>query len=113
MKRQLRTIVPVFVLALALAAVAGAAPAYQASSADANPKIATGELQKVDTTSQTFAIKQPSGDEMQFTYTNDTKVEGAQTTMQGLASETGNKVTVHYTEKGGNKIATSIEVTKK
>ncbi len=111
MKRQLWIMVAGFVLVLALAALAGAAPAYQSSSAD--PKIATGELLKVDTTGQTFTIKQPSGDEMQFKYTNDTKVEGAQTSMQGLASETGNKLTVHYTESGGNKIANRIEVSKK
>ena len=113
MKKQVWMVFPVFLLALALAAVA--APAYQATSSQSNDnaKIATGELMKVDTTAQTFTIKDPSGDQMQFQYTNDTKVEGAQTSMQGLAGETGTQVTVHYTESSGNKIANRIEVTKK
>ena len=70
--------------------MAGAAPINQdQASTQSAAKMARGELVKVDTDSQTFTIKQDNGEQAQFQYTADTKVEGAQTSMQGLATDTG------------------------
>jgi hypothetical protein len=114
MQRQLWRVIPVFLLALTLAAMAGAAPINQdQASTQSAAKMARGELVKVDTDSQTFTIKQDNGEQAQFQYTADTKVEGSQTSMQGLATDTGSTVSVWYTESGASKIATRIEVTKK
>ena len=74
--------------------------------------VARGELLKVDAASQTFTIRQANDEEMQFKYDSNTKVEGSQNGVQGLSSETGTSVTVHYREQSGQKIATRIEVIK-
>jgi lipopolysaccharide export LptBFGC system permease protein LptF len=74
--------------------------------------MARGELLKVDSTGQTFTIKQENDEEMQFQYNSSTKVEGSQNGVQGLSSETGTRVTVYYTEQSGAKIATKIEIIK-
>ena len=74
--------------------------------------VARGELLKVDTTGQTFTIKQPNNEEMQFQYNSSTKVEGSQNGVQGLSSETGTRVTVHYREQSGQRLATRIEIIK-
>ena len=74
--------------------------------------VARGELVKVDATSQTFTIKQAGDEQVQFQYTASTKVEGSQNGVQGLSSETGTSVTVHYREQSGHKIATKIEIVK-
>ncbi len=106
------------ILALALAF----APAYKASTThpgsvypawqDSEQQILNGELVKVDTDHRTFTIKAEGGDEIQFEYTTDTKVEGSQNGIQGLSSDTGTKVSVRYEEKSGKRIATRIEILK-
>ncbi len=72
--------------------------------------MATGELQQVDTTNQTFTTKDTEGKEMQFRYDTSTQVEGSSQGVQGLSSQTGTQVTVHYEEKSGQKMATRIEI---
>jgi hypothetical protein len=108
-------VLPIIMLALAIASVMSVVPAR---SAVAMPEQAgashmtQGELVSVDATSQTFTIKQENGVEMQFLYDSNTKVEGKDNGVQGLAAETGSQLTVHYTERSGKKLATQIEIRK-
>jgi Cu/Ag efflux protein CusF len=81
-------------------------PAAQAAPASS----AEGELVKVDADAKTLSIKSADGKEMQFTYTEATEVSGARGGVAGLATKAGSKVTVQFTEAGGAKTATKIEV---
>jgi hypothetical protein len=74
--------------------------------------VATGDLQSVDTTTQTFTIKDSRGEQVQFRYDSSTQVEGSSEGVQGLSSQTGTRVTVHYQEKSGEKMATRIVINK-
>ncbi len=69
-----------------------------------------GELVKVDTDKQTFTVKQENGEEILFQYDANTKVEGRENGVQGLSAESGSHLTVHYTERAGKRLATSIEI---
>jgi hypothetical protein len=85
--------------------------ADQAQPSQPAPKamMAEGELLKVDTTAKTIAVKTAAGDQ-EFSYTDETQVVGAQKTIAGLAGAKGTRVRVQYTEEGGAKKATRIEV---
>jgi hypothetical protein len=85
--------------------------ADQAQPSQPAPKAMTaeGELLKVDTEAKTIAVKTAAGDQ-QFVYTDQTQVEGAQKTIAGLAAAKGTRVRVHFTEEGGAKRASRIEV---
>ena len=103
-------------LALTVGALSFSIPAQSAprmgDEQASSEMVAQGELLKVDTTSQTFTIKQVNDEEMQFQYDSSTKVEGSQNGVQGLSSATGTRVTVYYKEQSGQKIATRIEIIK-
>jgi hypothetical protein len=71
---------------------------------------AQGELVKVDADAKMIAIKSADGRELQFSYTDATEVSGSREGVAGLATKAGSKVTVHFTEKDGSKVATRIEV---
>lgn len=88
----------------AQAAPAQAAPAAQAQSA-------SGELTKVDVAAKTLTVKAGDRDQ-QFTFTEETKITGAQGAA-GLATMEGSQVVVMYTSKGAAQIATEIRVTPK
>ena len=75
-------------------------------------KVAEGELVKVDMENQTLTIKVKSGEEIQFQYDSKTTVEGRENGIQGLSSEAGSDLTVHYTEASGKKMATKIAIKK-
>jgi hypothetical protein len=75
--------------------------------------IAQGQLLKVDANAKTIAIRTPQGAQMQFSYTDDTKVTGADESVAGLATMAGADLTVHYTKKQQDNVATQIEVKKK
>lgn len=102
-----------FVVAISLSAFAqapagqapGEKPAGQAQKADS----AKGELKSVDAAKMTLTLA--SGET--FMYTDQTKVTGAQGGVAGLASASGRQVTINFTTKGADKIATSIEVAAK
>ncbi len=87
-------------------------PASVSQSSGDRATVATGELQSVDTSNQTFTIKDTKGEQMQFSYDSNTQVEGSSQGVQGLSSETGTRVTVHYEEKSGQKTATKIVIHK-
>ena len=82
------------------------------SGQDSKERAAQGELVKVDTTHQTLTVKLSDGDEIQFQYNSNTKVEGSEEGVQGLSTETPTRVNVHYEEQSGQKLATRIEVIK-
>lgn len=76
-------------------------------------QIARGELVSVDTDNNTLTIRTANDQEMQFNYDSNTKVEGTENGVQGLSTQTGNQLVIHYREgDNGQKIATRIEVFK-
>jgi len=85
------------------------APAPQQERA-AKAMTAQGELVKVDADAKTITIKSADNAELQFAYNDRTEVQGAREGVAGLATKAGSKVTVQYTESGGTKTATRIEV---
>ena len=111
-----------FVAAISLSAFAqapeGQAPGAKPPGAGAPPpaagqapksESAKGELKSVDAAKMTLTLA--SGET--FMYNDSTKVTGAQGGVAGLASASGRQVTINYTTKGADKIATSIEVAAK
>ena len=107
---------PILLLALAIVAVAAATPVLTAASVtqdqSSKEKMIRGELVKVDTEHMTLTIKDPSGTEIEFQYNTDTKVEGSTNGVQGLSTQTGTHLAVHYVEQTDQKLATRIEITK-
>ena len=77
------------------------------------PSVAQGQLVKVDSNAKTIAIRTPQGTQMQFSYTDDTKVTGADESIAGLATMAGADLTVHFTKTQQENVATQIEVRKK
>jgi hypothetical protein len=92
------------------------APAPQAPAAQApaqKTESAKGELRSVDTAKKTLTIAAEGGPAQVFQYTDTTKVTGARYGFEGLATMSGRQVTVQYTMKGADRIATSVEVAAK
>jgi hypothetical protein len=85
------------------------APAAQAGAQKAES--AKGELQSVDTAKKTLTIAE-GGSPQVFQYTDSTKVTGAKG-IEGLGTMSGRQVTVQFTTKGADRIATSVEVAAK
>ena len=116
--RRLCNALPILLLALAFAGISAASPTQPVSlstfnqASSENSMVAKGELQKVDTTNQTFTIKASTGEVIQFSYNESTKVEGSNEGVQGLSSQSGTQVTVRYKEDSGRKLATSITIQK-
>jgi hypothetical protein len=90
-------------------APAAQAPAQAGGGQAQKPESAKGELKSVDAAKMTLTLA--SGET--FQYTDQTKVTGAQGGVAGLASMSGRQVTINYTTKGADRIATSIEVVAK
>jgi hypothetical protein len=95
-----------FVLAAVLLML-GARPAVAQE-----PSIAEGQLLRVDANAKTLMIRTADRTQMQFIYTDDTKVTGADDSISGLATMTDAAVTVSYIKKQQDNIATKIEVKK-
>ena len=90
-------------------AQAGESRSTRADKADK----ATGELVKVDAEAKKITIKDATGLETSFAYTDATEVAGGQDGVAGLATKAGTKVTVHFKSDMGTKTATKIEVAEK
>jgi Cu/Ag efflux protein CusF len=102
----------VSVIALTPAFAGQEAPAPAAQAEAQKSETAKGELRSIDPTKKTLTISE--GEKQQiFMYTDTTKVSGAQGGIEGLATMSGRQVTVQYTMKGADRIATSIEVAAK
>lgn len=102
-----------FVAAISLSAYAQA-PASQAPGAASQApagqaqksETAKGELKSVDTDKMTLTLA--SGET--FMFNSSTKVTGAQGGVAGLASMSGREVTINYSTKGADRVATAITV---
>ena len=100
---------------LVLAAVllmVGVMPALAQDRAP-EPSVAQGQLLKVDATARTIAIRSAQGAQMQFSYTEDTKVVGADQGVAGLATMSGADLTIQFVRKGQDNVAMQIEVREK
>jgi hypothetical protein len=95
-----------FVLA-AVVLIVGAIPAVAQE-----PRIVEGELLRVDANAKTLMIRTADATRMQFIYTDDTEVSGADDSISGLATKTGAAVIVSYMTKQQDNIAMKIEVKK-
>ena len=100
-----------FVAAISLSAFAqapapGAAPSQAPAGQAQKSETAKGELKSVDTDKMTLTLA--SGETFQFT--SSTKVTGAQGGVAGLASMSGREVTINYSTKGADRVATAITV---
>jgi Cu/Ag efflux protein CusF len=84
-------------------------PEQRADKADKKTDVAKGELVKVDADAKKITIKDATGVETEFAYTATTEFAGREG-VAGLATKSGSKVTVHFTNDMGTKTATKIEV---
>ena len=113
---KLWRVLPILLLVLAFAAaptVVQAQPVRTAVSGQSqDEKQAQGELLKVDTEAMTLTIKNAGGEEIEFHYNADTKVEGTSNGIQGLSTQTGTRVVIRYKEQSDSKLATRIEIVK-
>jgi hypothetical protein len=85
-------------------------PSSQAPSA--RETTISGELMRVNPETKMFTVKNATG-EIQFKYSDTTVVTGAQKTVAGLATMSGEQVTVSYRVEAGANMATKIEVKEK
>jgi hypothetical protein len=103
-------------LALATVAMMVAAIPVRAQQAppanrqEAQPTVTQGELTRVDATAKTLSIRTAQGADMQFRYTEETKIIGADKGVAGLATMAGSQVRVSHTKQGEDNVATQIEV---
>ena len=88
------------------------APAPAAQAGAQKSESAKGELQSVDTAKKTLTVAGEGGSPQVFQYTDTTKVTGAKG-IEGLGTMSGRQVTVQFTTKGADRIATSVEVAAK
>ncbi len=72
-------------------------------------QIVEGELAKVDAAAKTLSVKTAKG-EMEFRYNEQTQISGAEGGVEGLATQSGAPVKVHF---DASKTATRIEVGKR
>ena len=93
-------------------AVAAADQAAPAQAQAQKSEKASGELRSVDTVKKTLTIAS-GGSPQVFQYTDDTKVTGATDGLAGLATMSGRQVTIEFTMRGADRVATSIEVAAK
>jgi hypothetical protein len=128
MQRNLKSLIAVAAfMTLAGAAIANAQgqsprdPSAQSPSAQQPPSsqapaaretTISGELTRVNPDTKMFSVKSATG-EIQFKYSDTTVVTGAQKTVAGLATMSGEQVTVSYRAEGGTNMATKIEVKEK
>ena len=94
------------------AAQAPAQPAPTAQAPAQKPESAKGELRSVDVAKKTLTVAAEGAPAQVFQYTDATKVTGAKDA-EGLATMSGRQVTVQYTMKGADRVATAIEVAAK
>lgn len=59
-----------------------------------------GELVDVDTTQQKLTVRNSQGEEMEFSYSQQTEVSGADQSVAGLATKSGSMITIEYSEQG-------------
>jgi hypothetical protein len=87
-------------------------PSTQQPTDRARETSISGELTRVNPDTKMFSVKNATG-EIQFRYSDATVVSGAQKSVAGLATASGEQVTVSYRVEGGTNMATKIEVKEK
>ncbi len=60
------------------------------------PQIFEGELLKVDATAKTLSVKNSAGQEIEFRYSDQTLISGADGGVEGLATKSGAPVSIHF-----------------
>ena len=109
MKKAIRTLAVLAVVGL----IAGVLPALAQEQAQSQAQgVAQGELVRVDAKTSTLVIKAADGAQMQFRYTEQTKVTGSDESVAGLATMTGARLTIRFTQQQQDKVATEIAVQK-
>ena len=66
------------------------------AQAQETPQIFEGELMKVDATAKTLSVKNSQGQEIEFRYSDQTLITGADGGVEGLATKSGTPVSVHF-----------------
>lgn len=100
-------------LALCLAAESPARaqqPSEQGRAQQAQVEVVEGELLEVDPDTRTISVRAPGGGELQFTYTNETVITGADEQTQGIATIEGAHVRVYFTRSDEAYTATRVVV---
>lgn len=108
MQHMRRLVLAMAAIALVLG-MAGVSAAAQAQAAQAAAPV-EGDLVAVDTAAKTITVRAADGENMQFQYTDDTKVSGAQQNVAGLATAKNVRVMVTFRMQEKARIATQIEV---
>jgi hypothetical protein len=92
--------------------------AWQSAAAGDLVHVVSGVVKSVDKDSKTVVVKAADGTEHTIKYTDKTTVDAAKDTGKGaekasvdtyLDAKKGTKVTVKYTEKGGEKTAVGVK----
>lgn len=94
------------------ASLAAQAPVAQKHQSATQQMSATGTLDKVDVDAKTITVKKEDNSTIVFSYTDDTKIIGAEQGVAGLATMNGAQVTVRYTVEGQSNVATEVDVRK-
>jgi hypothetical protein len=81
-----------------------------ASAASTSPAPAAGAPAAGAPATAPAARSSAANQNVEFKYDDDTQVSGSQTRIEGLASAKASRVTVHYRDVAGEKVATRIEV---
>jgi hypothetical protein len=98
--------------------VLAAAIAWQSAAAEDVVHAVSGVVKSVDKTSKTMVVKTADGTEHTIKWTDKTTVKGVDATGKGVAAgsldtydglKEGAKVSVKYTEKGGEKTAVAVK----
>jgi hypothetical protein len=97
-------------IAMMVATISVRAQQPPANRDQAQPTVAQGELTRVDATAKTLSIRTAQGADMQFRYTEETKIIGADKGVAGLATMAGSQVRVSHTKQGTDNVASQVEV---
>jgi YD repeat-containing protein len=101
------------VLMLAAGPVSAQQPPAEPPAAQEQPAMVEGDLSRVDADAKLLVVKTADGNEVQFSYDDKTEISGATSDAAGLATTTEGRVTVHFKEDAGSKLATKIIVQPK
>lgn len=113
-RHQLLSLTTAFTLGVAtLAAAQAPAPASPPAQPSAQSEPTSplqGELLAIDTEAKTIEVMGANDMKHFFTYTDATVVTGAETGIAGLSNMKNARVTVHFTEAAGKRMASRIDV---
>jgi hypothetical protein len=93
---------------IALFVVALAMPGVQLSAQERN--VAHGQLLRLDRGAKRIVIRTETGSQMQFAYTSETIVNGADDTVAGLGAQKGTAVSVKYEKQETRLLALEVDV---